>query len=629
MPLVAFTLPPTQGVGAVTMFGEWDGNEDEDILQVYFQWSYVPPGGFGSQTNPDFSDAVSGAYNKTVGVDPDVIVQYRARVCGPYCVNGQSSGQFRTYANEPSAANPIITNITLNSADASCTFNAAVENSNFVVTLQYRKFGDPNWAEFGSPVTSGSSISASLTGLLSSTLYEVRLHGERTTANTTTWDSAIVNFTTLASAPLLIQTDPASSVSEIQANLNGTVDPNTIAVRVRFGWGTSDGGAAPGSWTNLTAYQNFSGSGNQTFQEAITGLIQLTTYFFRAFVEWPSPDFGNGNSGVTLSFVTPGTPPPPSVGWEDQMHLPQYDAHYGVQTDIYFTLQSPSATSNDRFVTGTVASLGLNIAGDIKISKDGGALVNATNIPTQVTAGGGLYKLVLTAVEVQAELTLVQILDTDGPQFRDLYILVRTKERLGQQIIDAAALGGSAAAVTWKPATGGYALDAQDGSGTPNIGKIRGFLENMSLRANVLQAGGASQATLDASASATDDYYNGDVLMLVGGTGVGQSRVITDYTGGTKVATVGSSWSVNPDSTTRYVIMPGARTLDSALLELASIPAAGANAGLKLQFCFQRFAFKITQTATAQRMYKADSSTELGTGRTVSDDGTTQVVGKI
>jgi len=67
------------------------------------------------------------------------------------------------------------------------------------------------------------------------------------------------------------------------------------------------------------------------------------------------------------------------------------------------------------------------------------------------------------------------------------------------------------------------------------------------------QAGAATSITLTASASATNDRYNDYTISITGGTGSGQSKVITDYVGATKVATV-SAWSVNPDNTSVYSI---------------------------------------------------------------------------
>ena len=44
----------------------------------------------------------------------------------------------------------------------------------------------------------------------------------------------------------------------------------------------------------------------------------------------------------------------------------------------------------------------------------------------------------------------------------------------------------------------------------------------------------------------TDDFYNGYLIQITGGTGVGQLKKITDYNGTTKVATVESDWDTNP-----------------------------------------------------------------------------------
>jgi hypothetical protein len=69
------------------------------------------------------------------------------------------------------------------------------------------------------------------------------------------------------------------------------------------------------------------------------------------------------------------------------------------------------------------------------------------------------------------------------------------------------------------------------------------------------QAGADGEITLAASASATDDAYNGMVISITGGTGDGEKGVITDYVGSTKVATVQKSTSTfEPDGTSDYSI---------------------------------------------------------------------------
>lgn len=75
------------------------------------------------------------------------------------------------------------------------------------------------------------------------------------------------------------------------------------------------------------------------------------------------------------------------------------------------------------------------------------------------------------------------------------------------------------------------------------------------IRANTAQAGAGTTITLDASASAVDDFYNNQRIFITAGTGVGQGRFISDYVGSTKVATV-ATWATNPSSDSVFVILP-------------------------------------------------------------------------
>lgn len=76
------------------------------------------------------------------------------------------------------------------------------------------------------------------------------------------------------------------------------------------------------------------------------------------------------------------------------------------------------------------------------------------------------------------------------------------------------------------------------------------------IRSNTAQAGASTTITLDASASATDDFYNNQRIFIVDGTGAGQGTYITDYNGTTKVATVQDTWRTNPSSDSVFVIVP-------------------------------------------------------------------------
>lgn len=78
------------------------------------------------------------------------------------------------------------------------------------------------------------------------------------------------------------------------------------------------------------------------------------------------------------------------------------------------------------------------------------------------------------------------------------------------------------------------------------------------------QAGAASTITLNALASSSDDAYNGQTVFLVSGAAEDQARVVVDYNGTSKVATVNRAWDVQPTGETGYLMLPA---LDCANLE--------------------------------------------------------------
>lgn len=100
---------------------------------------------------------------------------------------------------------------------------------------------------------------------------------------------------------------------------------------------------------------------------------------------------------------------------------------------------------------------------------------------------------------------------------------------------------GAIADAVWDEATAGHVADSSFG------------LANQVLRAATAAAGAASSITLDASAPATADLFNGYILAVVGGTGVGQARLITDYSAA-RVASVAPDWTVTPDNTSKFVL---------------------------------------------------------------------------
>ena len=80
----------------------------------------------------------------------------------------------------------------------------------------------------------------------------------------------------------------------------------------------------------------------------------------------------------------------------------------------------------------------------------------------------------------------------------------------------------------------------------------------------VAAGGGNDYVTLPSSAVATDGYYSGFVV-IESGTGSGQSKEITGYTGSTRQVSIASdTWAVNPSTDSVVAIMPqGDVTVDT------------------------------------------------------------------
>lgn len=81
------------------------------------------------------------------------------------------------------------------------------------------------------------------------------------------------------------------------------------------------------------------------------------------------------------------------------------------------------------------------------------------------------------------------------------------------------------------------------------------------VRSGTAVGGAVGYIQLDAGASATDDYYNGQVVVIVDGTGAGQARLVRDYTGATQRAFVDGNWITAPDNTSVFRLLAAAAPL--------------------------------------------------------------------
>jgi len=120
----------------------------------------------------------------------------------------------------------------------------------------------------------------------------------------------------------------------------------------------------------------------------------------------------------------------------------QFFSSYGIADTFYFTVPVPAGTNDDRLLNAAVPW----IAGDVKISKNGGAVANITSLPTRIGTTP-IYSMALTAAEMSAEWIVVYLVDANGPAWRDTTIIVSTVMRLGRLVVDATQIGGNYSAL--------------------------------------------------------------------------------------------------------------------------------------------------------------------------------------
>lgn len=134
----------------------------------------------------------------------------------------------------------------------------------------------------------------------------------------------------------------------------------------------------------------------------------------------------------------------------------------------------------------------------------------------------------------------------------------------------------------------------------------------------------STTATLDAAASATNDLYTDAVIVIVGGTGKGQSNTIVDYVGSTKVATLAHSWAITPDSTSQFVIIPApasgnASTIASAVW--AELSEGSMTYGDAMRALVSLIGCKVTDFTTGTFVFKSVNGAKTRWTVTVDQTG--------
>lgn len=173
--------------------------------------------------------------------------------------------------------------------------------------------------------------------------------------------------------------------------------------------------------------------------------------------------------------------------------------------------------------------------GQPQISKQGGAFANTTATLTAI--GNGAYYVELTATELNTlGLIVVRYKSANTAEFN------MDGQVVGYDPGSADISGGVISGKVWDELRSNHVVAGSFG------------LASQLVRDGTAQAGAAGSITLDAGASATDNLYNGAIVAIYAGTGAGQARQGVSYVGSTKVLTIDTNWTTNPDGTSKFVL---------------------------------------------------------------------------
>lgn len=94
--------------------------------------------------------------------------------------------------------------------------------------------------------------------------------------------------------------------------------------------------------------------------------------------------------------------------------------------------------------------------------------------------------------------------------------------------------------------------------------RLRGLADTFIVHEGTADAGGTATITFETgTASSVDNIYEGDRVIITGGTGIGEHGIILSYVGSTRVATMSQNWVVTPDATSTYEVTPADVDIES------------------------------------------------------------------
>lgn len=189
-------------------------------------------------------------------------------------------------------------------------------------------------------------------------------------------------------------------------------------------------------------------------------------------------------------------------------------------------------------------------------------------------AAGYDYWVVVSAITVDAQTVsfVAAIFSIDNRQLLRPTVASRTLDVSagGEAGVDWANVGSPTTTLNLsgtstkalEPTTAGRTLDVtttgEAGLDFANVNLPVGSIPIVNIIENgTMQAGSAAgTAVLRSATSFVDDLIIGATIIVTGGTGAGQSRIIYDWVSTTDTASISPNWTTTPDNTSTYLVVP-------------------------------------------------------------------------
>lgn len=189
-------------------------------------------------------------------------------------------------------------------------------------------------------------------------------------------------------------------------------------------------------------------------------------------------------------------------------------------------------------------------------------------------AAGYDYWVVVSAITVDAQTVsfVAAIFSIDNRQLLRPTVASRTLDVSagGEAGVDWANVGSPTTTLNLsgtstkalEPTTAGRTLDVtttgEAGLDFANVNLPVGSIPIVNIIENgTMQAGSAAgTAVLRSATSFVDDLIIGATIIVTGGTGAGQSRIIHDWVSTTDTASISPNWTTTPDNTSTYLVIP-------------------------------------------------------------------------